>query len=153
MALILVCCSGTRTVSRPRVGTGRLRGVWTVQTGRVAAPVTGSVEVMIDVPSGPVCARVHREGGRVVAVDFVNVPSWVVSTDVPVATLAAEGRLGVGTVLRHDSIVGSTFTAAVLDTADLDGVAPSLAGMAYRTGEHVFSIDPHDPLVPGFLLR
>lgn len=37
---------------------------------------------------GPVCARVHREGGRVVAVDFVN-----------------------------------------------------------------FSIDPHDPLVPGFLLR
>jgi len=25
--------------------------------------------------------------------------------------------------------------------------------MAYRTGEHVFSIDPHDPLVPGFVLR
>jgi proline racemase len=25
--------------------------------------------------------------------------------------------------------------------------------MAYRTGAHLFSIDPHDPLVPGFLLR
>ncbi len=26
-------------------------------------------------------------------------------------------------------------------------------GIAFRTGEHVFSIDPHDPLVPGFVLR
>jgi len=25
--------------------------------------------------------------------------------------------------------------------------------MAYRTGEHVFCIDPRDPLVPGFVLR
>jgi len=28
-----------------------------------------------------------------------------------------------------------------------------VTGMAYRTGEHVFSIDPHDQLVPGFVLR
>jgi proline racemase len=235
-----------------------------VETGRVAAPVTGSVDVVIDVPSGRVTARVHREEARVVAVDFVNVPSWVVATDVPVSTsrgevrvtvayggaiyatlpaaqlglsvtpehlgelialgreikwalndsehavhptdprqsgiygtiwvdelgdadgevrqrnvavfadgevdrspcgsgtcarlavLAADGRLPAGTVLRHDSIVGSTFTGRVVDTVDVDGrpaVVPQVTGMAYRTGEHVFSIDPHDPLVPGFLLR
>ncbi|WP_448624241.1 proline racemase family protein [Geodermatophilus sp. URMC 64] len=239
-------------------------GVWAVETGRVAAPETGSVDVVIDVPSGRVTARVHREGARVVAVDFVNVPSWVVATDVPVTTsrgqvtvtvayggaiyatlpaaalglsvtpehlgalialgreikwalnesehavhpgdprqsgvygtiwvddlgdtagqvhqrnvtvfadgevdrspcgsgtcarlavLAADGRLPAGTVLRHDSIVGSTFTGAVLDTVDAGGrpaVVPRVTGMAYRTGEHVFSIDPHDPLVPGFVLR
>jgi proline racemase len=239
-------------------------GVWAVETGRVAAPATGSVDVVVDVPSGRVRARVHRDDSRVVAVDFVNVPSWAIATDVPVSTslgqvrvsvayggaiyatlpaaqpglsvtpaclgelvalgreikaaldgtehaahptdprlngiygtiwfddlgetagqvhqrnvavfadgqvdrspcgsgtcarlavLAAEGRLPAGTVLRHDSIVGSTFTATVLDTGDIDGrpaVVPRVTGMAYRTGEHTFSIDPHDPIVPGFQLR
>jgi proline racemase len=239
-------------------------GVWAVETGRVAAPETGSVDVVIDVPSGRVTARVHRADARVVAVDFVNVPSWVVARDVPVTTslgevrvtvayggaiyatlpaaqldltvtperlgdlialgreikwalndseqaihptdprlngiygtiwfddlgdaagqvhqrnvtvfadgevdrspcgsgtcarlavLAADGRLPDGTVLRHESIVGSAFTGTVLDTVDVDGrlaVIPQVTGMAYRTGEHVFSIDPYDPLVPGFVLR
>jgi proline racemase len=243
-------------------------GVWAVDTGRVVAPDTGSADVVIDVPSGRVTARVHREGGRVTGVDFVNVPSWVVARDVPVTTsrgaaavtiayggalyatlpasqlglsvtpqhlaeliavgreikwalddsahavhpddprlsgiygtiwydelgsvgedadgqvhqrnvaifadgevdrspcgsgtcarlavLEAEGRLPAGTLLRHDSIVGSTFTGTVLDTVDLGGrraVLPQVTGMAYRTGEHVFWIDPHDPLVPGFVLR
>jgi proline racemase len=239
-------------------------GVWTVDTGRVTAPATGHVDVVIDVPSGRVTARVHREDSRVVAVDFVNVPSWVVADDVPVTTsrgelrvtvayggaiyatvsadevalsvspdhlgdlialgrevkwalneselavhpsdprlngiygtiwydelgdapgevhqrnvtvfadgevdrspcgsgtcarlavLAGEGRLPTGTVLRHDSIVGSTFTGAVLETVEVDGrpaVLPQVTGMAYRTGDHVFAIDRDDPLVPGFVLR
>lgn len=239
-------------------------GVWAVETGRVIAPETGSVDVVIDVPSGRVTARVRREDARVVAVDFVNVPSWVVARDVPVVTsrgevrvtvsfggaiyatlpaaelgltvapehlgdlialgreikwalndaevavhptdprlngiygtiwfddlgdsdgevhqrnvtvfadgevdrspcgsgtcarlavLAADGRLREGSRLRHDSIVGSTFVGTVLETLD-DGertaVVPQVTGMAYRTGEHSFSIDPHDPLVPGFVLR
>jgi proline racemase len=44
----------------------------------------------------------------------------------------------------------------VLDTVEFGGraaVIPQVTGMAYRTGEHVFAIDPHDPLVPGFVLR
>jgi proline racemase len=239
-------------------------GVWAVETGLVTAPETGSADVVIDVPSGRVTARVHRDGGRVVAADFVNVPSWVAARDVPVTTsrgevrvsvgfggaiyatlpaadvglsvvpehlgdliavgreikwalndadvavhpadprlngiygtiwfddlggedgqlhqrnvtvfadgevdrspcgsgtcarlaiLAQEGRLRAGTVLRHDSVIGSTFTATVLGTVDAGGrpaVIPQVTGMAYRTGEHVFTIDPHDPLVPGFVLR
>jgi proline racemase len=235
-----------------------------VETGRVAAPETGSVDVVIDVPSGRVTARVHREDGRVIGADFVNVPSWVVARDVKVTTsrgearvdvayggaiyatlaaaqldlsvtpdhladlialgreikrqlndtehaahptdprlngiygtiwfdelgdadglvhqrnvtifadgevdrspcgsgtcarlavLAGDGRLPVGTVLRHDSIVGSTFTGAVLRTLQADGhpaVVPQVTGTAYRTGEHRFVIDPQDPLVPGFVLR
>ena len=239
-------------------------GVWAVETGRVAAPESGSAEVVIDVPSGRVSARVHREAGRLVAADFVNVPSWVVARDVPVdtsrgkvtvtvayggaiyatlpseqvdlsvtpdslgdlialgreikwalndsehavhpadprlngiygtiwfedlgnsdgqvrqrnvtifadgevdrspcgsgtcarlAVLAEDGRLSAGTVLRHESIVGSTFIGTVLGSVDVNGrhaVVPQVTGMAYRTGEHVFSIDPRDPLVPGFLLR
>jgi proline racemase len=239
-------------------------GVWAVESGRVAAPETGSVDVVVDVPSGRVMARVHRADARVVAVDFVNVPSWVVATGVPVPTsrgevtvtvayggatyatlpaaqvglsvapehlgelialgrevkwaldgseharhpddprqdgvygtiwfdelgdaggqvrqrnvavfadgevdrspcgsgtsarlavLDAEGRLPAGTVLRHESIVGSAFTGTVLDRLDVGGraaVVPQVTGTAHRTGEHLFSIDPHDPLVPGFVLR
>ncbi len=239
-------------------------GVWAVESGRVPAAETGVTDVVVDVPSGRVTARVHCDGGQVVAVDFVNVPSWVVVTDVPVTTsrgpvtatvayggamyatlpaaqlglsvtpecladlialgrevkwalndsehakhpsddrldgiygtiwfddlgeldgqlhqrnvtifadgevdrspcgsgtcarlavLAAEGRLPVGAALRHDSIVGSTFVGTVLDRVDAGGraaVLPQVSGMAYRTGEHVFSIDPRDPLVPGFVLR
>lgn len=239
-------------------------GAWAVETGLVAAPETGSVDVVIDVPSGRVTAQVHRIDGRTVAVDFVNVPSWVVAHDVPVSTtrgevavtvayggaiyatlpaaqldlsvvpdhlgdlirlgreikwalndsehavhpsdprlsgiygtiwfddlgdtptgvhqrnvtvfadgevdrspcgsgtcarlavLASDGRLSAGGVLRHDSIVESTFLGRVLDTIDADGrpaVIPQVTGMAYRTGEHRFLIDPHDPLVPGFVLR
>jgi proline racemase len=239
-------------------------GVWAVDTGRVAAPDTGTADVVIDVPSGRVTARVHREDRRVVAVDFVNVPSWVVARDVAVTTtrgevrvsvayggaiyatlpaaqvglsvspdhlgdlialgrevkwaldeadhavhpddprlngiygtiwydelgeasgevhqrnvtvfadgevdrspcgsgtcarlavLADERRLVAGTVLRHDSIVGSTFTGRVLETVEVGGrvaVLPQVTGTAHRTGEHVFSIDADDPLVPGFVLR
>jgi len=239
-------------------------GVWAVDTGLVTAPENGTVDVVIDVPSGRVAARVHREDARVVAVDFVNVPSWVVAREVPVRTsrgevrvtvafggaiyatlpsaqlglavtpqhlgeltglgreikwalndsehavhpsdprlsgiygtiwfddlgdaggqvhqrnvtvfadgevdrspcgsgtcarlavLHADGRLRQGTVLRHESIVGSLFAGTVLDTVEVDGrtaVLPQVTGVAYRTGEHVFSIDPHDPLIPGFVLR
>ena len=59
-------------------------------------------------------------------------------------------------MLRHDSIVGSTFIGTVLDTVEVGGqvaVLPQVTGMAYRTGEHTFAIDAHDPLVPGFVLR
>src|SRR5437773_12569288 len=50
-------------------------GAWAVETSRVAAPETGSVDVVIDVPSGRVTAREHRQLARVIAVDFVDVPS------------------------------------------------------------------------------
>ena len=239
-------------------------GAWAVDTGRVEAPDTGEVEVVIDVPSGRVTARVHREAGRVRGVDFVNVASWVHSRGVEVATsrgsvtvtvayggafyatleaaqlglsvtpenlddlirlgreikwalndtehavhpsdprlsgiygtiwydelpahdgevhqrnvtifadgevdrspcgsgtsarlavLHADGLLSSDTVFRHESIVGSTFIGRVLDTTVDEGrpaVIPQVTGAAYRTGEHVFHIDPADPLLPGFVLR
>jgi proline racemase/trans-L-3-hydroxyproline dehydratase len=239
-------------------------GAWAVRSGLVAAPDTGTADVVVDVPSGRVTARVHTAGGRVTAVDFVNVPSYLVAADVVVptsrgpvraavgfggalyaqvdatsaglrvvpeahqelialgrevkaaldggplarhpsddrlsgiygtilwedlgrtaegphqrnvtifadgeldrspcgsgtaarvATLVAGGGLGDGEVLTHDSIVGSRFTARVLRAGTADGfaaVVPSITGMAYPTGEHVFDADPDDDLVPGFVLR
>nr|AYC79619.1 proline racemase [uncultured bacterium] len=240
-------------------------GVWAVDTGVVQAPADGAVDVVIDVPSGRVTARVHRANGRTVAVDFVNVASYVLAREVSISTsrgdvvatvayggaiyasvdaagvglavdaahyrelialgreikwalndseharhpsdprlsgvygtilyeelgdsvgevrqrnvtvfadgevdrspcgsgtcarlaaLADEGRVRPGgATLRHDSIVGSSFTGAVVAATTAHGrpaIVAQVTGMAYRTGEHTFLVDPADPLIPGFVLR
>jgi proline racemase len=68
------------------------------------------------------------------------------------ALLAADGILDRGAVLRHDGIVGSTFHARVVGETS-EGVLTEVKGMAYRTGEHRFVLDPRDPLGTGFVLR
>ena len=227
-------------------------GAWAVQSGRVAAPEDGEVDVTIDVPSGRVVARVRLREGRVDSVAFRNVASFVIARDVQAAgvtvdiayggaiyasvpaaafglavepgqlvaliaagrrvkaelggtdaarhpsddrlsgiygtilydelgprhqrnvtifadgevdrspcgsgtsarcaLLAADGDLGPGQELRHDSIVGTTFRGRVTGK-DAGGVLTEVEGMAYRTGEHRFELDPDDPLGTGFVLR
>jgi proline racemase len=58
--------------------------------------------------------------------------------------------------LVHDSIVGTRFHARIIEkltTAGHPAVLPMVTGMAYRTGEHRFEIDPADELGNGFVLR
>ena len=57
-----------------------------------------------------------------------------------------------GVVLRHDSIVGTTFNAWVAERTR-EGVVTDVEGAAYRTGEHRFVLDPRDALGTGFVLR
>src|SRR5580698_4736714 len=61
-------------------------GAWAVRSGRVPADPSGVTDVLIDVPSGRVRARVSTDGARVVSVDFVNVPSYVLHDEVTVPT-------------------------------------------------------------------
>jgi proline racemase len=68
------------------------------------------------------------------------------------ALLAADGALREGDVLRHDSIVDTTFHARVVGETPA-GVLTEVEGMAYRTGEHLFVLDTRDPLGTGFVLR
>lgn len=240
-------------------------GVWALHTGRVLPDPSGVTEVVVDVPSGRVIARVHADGDAIAGVDFVNVPSYVLHTGVPVdtsrgrvhvdvafggaiyvhlnavdvalavtpehyteliaigrevkwalndtdyarhptddrlsgiygtilfddlgsdddgnphqrnitvfadgevdrspcgsgtcsrvATLAASGRLTVGQTLIHDSVVGTRFHARIVDevaVGERPAVIPEVTGMAYRTGEHRFLLDPADLLGTGFVLR
>lgn len=240
-------------------------GVWALHTGRVAPDPSGTTDVVIDVPSGRVTARVHTVDDVVTGVDFVNVASYVLHTAVEVRTargvarvdishggaiyahlnaadvglsvtpehyadliavgrevkwalnatdyashpdddrlsgiygtilfddlgsdadgnphqrnvtvfadgevdrspcgsgtcarvavLAASGRLRPHHSLIHDSIVGTRFHARVLDDVTVGGraaVIPEVSGMAYRTGEHTFVLDPGDPVGTGFVLR
>jgi proline racemase len=57
-------------------------GAWAVESGRIAAPADGTVDVTIDVPSGRVVATVSVRGGAVEQVGFRNVPARVVARGV-----------------------------------------------------------------------
>ena len=77
-------------------------------------------------------------------------------TSARLALLDRSGRLPRGAELRHRSIVDTEFRARVVGDADVAGipaVITDVEGSAHRTGEHVFTLDPHDPLAEGFLLR
>jgi proline racemase len=69
-------------------------GAWAVESGRVAAPADGEVDVTIDVPSGRVVARVRRRAGAVESVAFRNVPSFVVARGVEAESVEADVAFG-----------------------------------------------------------
>ncbi len=238
---------------------------WAIDASRVA-PTEPETYVAVDVPSGRLACRARVRGGRVEAVAFTNVPSFIVARDVAVATGRGEVRLDVafggafyasvdvrsigldvstaslpalialqrelrpaldsalapthpdepelrgvygiifwqpepteagvdlvqrnvtvfadgevdrspcgsgtsarlalldaagdlrrGGMLRHRSIVDSVFHGRVLGDGPVIGGRPSVVteveGSAFRTGSHVFELDPADPLGTGFLLR
>ena len=61
-------------------------GTWAVETGRVAAAENGETDVVLDVPSGRVTARVRRRDAAVVSATFRNVPAYVLARGVRVDT-------------------------------------------------------------------
>jgi proline racemase len=69
-------------------------GAWAVESGRVAAPGDGEVDVTIDVPSGRVVARVRRRAGAVESVAFRNVPSFVVARGVAAGDVEVDVAYG-----------------------------------------------------------
>jgi proline racemase len=72
-------------------------GAWAVESGRVAAPGDGDVDVTIDVPSGRVVARVTRREGAVERVAFRNVPAYVVARDVDAGGVRVDVAYGGAT--------------------------------------------------------
>jgi proline racemase len=69
-------------------------GAWAVESGRVAAPDDGDVDVTIDVPSGRVVATVRRRAGAVESVAFRNVPSSVIARGVTAGDVAVDVAYG-----------------------------------------------------------
>ncbi|MCG5213200.1 proline racemase family protein [Streptosporangium soli] len=79
-------------------------GTWAVESGLIEADSSGVTDVVIDVPSGRVTARVHTADGRVSGVDFVNVPSYMIAENVPVPTTRGEVRADIaygGAIYAH----------------------------------------------------
>ena len=100
-----------------------------------------------DLPNGP-----HQRNCTVFADGEVDRSPCGSGTSARLVLLHDEGRIRPGQVLRHDSIVGSTFLGRVLGVGP-NGVITQVEGNAFRTGEHTFVLDPADPLGDGFQLR
>jgi proline racemase len=77
-------------------------------------------------------------------------------TSARLALLDRAGELPRGAELVHESVIGTEFRAWVVGearVASLPAVVTEVAGSAFRTGAHEFTLDPADPLAQGFLLR
>ena len=69
------------------------------------------------------------------------------------AQWAAQGRLDVGDMFVHESIIGSLFTGRVeqkTTVGSFDAIVPSIAGWARITGYNEILIDDDDPYAHGF---
>jgi proline racemase len=69
------------------------------------------------------------------------------------AVLDAMGLAATDRPFVHESLIGTTFSARVLDrttVGDLPAIVPELSGDAWITGEHTFVADARDPLQSGF---
>jgi proline racemase len=71
------------------------------------------------------------------------------------ALLHSEGKMQVGDVFVHESIIGTNFRGRILSetkVGDYDAVVPEITGSAYITGFNKLVFDENDPLIHGFLL-
>jgi proline racemase len=73
-------------------------------------------------------------------------------TSARLAVLHARGELGLGASYVHESILGTTFTARIVEKK-AGHVVTEVAGTAHQTGRHEFVLEPQDELGTGFLLR
>jgi proline racemase/trans-L-3-hydroxyproline dehydratase len=77
-------------------------------------------------------------------------------TSARLALLHRDGRLRTGQRMAHESIIGTEFTAAVVEETEAYGqpaVVTEIEGRAHRTGYHQFVLEAGDDLGTGFLLR
>ena len=101
-------------------------------------------------------AMLHQRNVTVFADGEVDRSPCGSGTSARLALLHAEGALAGGRRLRHDSIIGTTFHGWVPETTAVDGraaVTTVIEGRAFRTGRHVFELDPDDEVGLGFALR
>ena len=69
------------------------------------------------------------------------------------AVLDAMGVVDESHPFVHESIIGTTFSARVVErvkVGDYAAIVPELSGEAWITGEHTFVVQPGDPLGDGF---
>jgi proline racemase len=124
-------------------------GTWAVQSGLVPPDPNGDTDVVIDVPSGRVTARVTCAGGRVQQVAFRNVPAYVLGRDVEVTVERGTVRadLSYGGAI-YASVPASAFGLAVRPEyyADLLAVGRQVKWALEATS---WARHPDDPRLDG----
>ena len=76
-------------------------------------------------------------------------------TSARMAQLFGKGRLHVGDLYRHESLIGTLYEGKVesaVNVGDFEGMKPSIGGWARVTGHNTIFVDDRDPLAHGFQL-
>jgi proline racemase len=124
-------------------------GAWAVRSGRVPADPGGVTDVVIDVPSGRVSARVTTDGDRVVSVDFVSVPSYVLHETVTVPTSRGETRCGIsygGAIYAHVPAASIGLDISVASLPSLIGLSREIKAFLNPAG---YAAHPEDERLNG----
>ncbi|MEO3804818.1 proline racemase family protein [Nonomuraea sp. B1E8] len=120
-------------------------GVHAVREGLADAAPDGETDVVIDVPSGRVTARVRCSGGRVRGVTFVSVPSFVIARGVPAG--------GVTVDVSYGGAIYASVPAAAVGLSVEPWHLPALIGHARRVkaglAGHPASRHPSDDRLSG----
>lgn len=81
---------------------------WAIETGLIEAPVDGSIQVIVDTPSGRLPTVVRIEAGRVAAVRFTNVEAFTSARNLTVDTT-------YGPVNANLSFGGAFYSSVAID--------------------------------------
>jgi len=124
-------------------------GVWAVRSGLVPVPAEGFEDVVMDVPSGRVTARVHLSGGQVSAVDYVSVPSYLIAPQIEVPTKRGVVRAAVsygGAI--YAQVDAASVGLAVTPEHHLDLIALGRE-VKWALDSHPAARHPHDDRLSG----
>ncbi|OXM49378.1 proline racemase [Amycolatopsis thailandensis] len=124
-------------------------GTWAVRTGLVPADPSGVTDVVIDVPSGRVTARVAAVGAKVTSVDFVSVASYLLQDDVAVKTSRGTVHCVIafgGAMYAH--VLAADFGLAV-DKDSLPELIELGREIKNQLNESAYAEHPHDPRLSG----
>jgi proline racemase len=124
-------------------------GTWAVHTGLVPAAADGDTDVVIDVPSGRVTARVRCEAGRVRHVAFCNVASYVVARDVQVHTTRGAVRVDIsygGALYASVSAASAGLAVDAIHYAELITIGREIK---CALNETLWAQHPSDPRLNG----
>lgn len=105
--------------------------------------------------SDPTSSEAHVKNAVFFADSGIDRSPCGTGTSAKVATLYAKGQLKLKQAFVHESIIGSIFSARVVEETKVgpySAVIPEVTGSAHITGIGQYFIDPDDPHRNGFLL-
>ncbi|WP_236793464.1 proline racemase family protein [Amycolatopsis sp. GM8] len=124
-------------------------GAWAIHTGRVSEDPSGTTDIIIDVPSGRVTAKVHSRNRRISSIDFVNVPSYVLHDRVEVDTTAGKLDVAISFGGAIYAQVATSQTGIQITGADLTRLIGLARGIKAQLTGTKYSEHPSDSRLDG----
>ncbi len=104
----------------------------------------------------PTSSEAHLQNAVILSDSGLDRSPCGTGTSAKVALMYAKGELAINEVFVNESIIGSLFTARIIEetkVGSLPAVIADISGSAHITGMNQLLIDPNDPLRNGFLLE